>query len=61
MKATPVAMASVPLVTPPTPQRAAPSQSEVAKKAYEIWLSQGQATGRDQQYWFEAEQQLQSG
>jgi hypothetical protein len=35
------------------------SQAAIAQKAYEIWLARGQEPGRDQQHWFEAEQQLQ--
>jgi hypothetical protein len=41
------------------PQRAAPSQTVIAQKAYEIWLSQGQQPGCEQKNWFEAERQLQ--
>jgi hypothetical protein len=41
------------------PQRAAPSQALIAEKAYDIWLSQGQESGSDQQRWFAAEQHLQ--
>jgi hypothetical protein len=46
------------LANPAKPQRAAPSQAEIAQKAYEIWLSQGQESGCDQKHWFEAELQL---
>jgi len=35
------------------------SDADIATKAYEIWLSRGQETGKDQQHWFEAKQQLQ--
>ena len=31
---------------------------EISMKAYEIWLSQGQKPGFDQEHWFQAEQQL---
>jgi Protein of unknown function (DUF2934) len=41
------------------PQRAAPSQTAIAQKAYQIWLSQGQQPGCEQKNWFEAERQLQ--
>jgi hypothetical protein len=44
----------------PARQRAThPSNVDIATKAYEIWLSSGQEMGKDQQHWFEAEQQLQ--
>ncbi len=59
MKSTPIATASASPVNPPKRQKAAPSQAMIAKKAYELWLSQGQQPGSDQKYWFEAEQQLQ--
>ena len=59
MKPLQVATASVALPNPSKPQRAAPSQAAIAKKAYEIWLSLGQILGRDQENWFEAERQLQ--
>jgi hypothetical protein len=52
------AVRSIP-VNPGKPQRTAPSQTAIAKKAYEIWLSRGQERGCDQQHWFEAELQLQ--
>ena len=58
MKPTHMAMASASLPNPSKPQKAVPSQVAIAEKAYEIWLSLGQVTGRDQQNWFEAEQQL---
>jgi hypothetical protein len=58
-KSTPVATAGVSSANPAKPQRAAPSQTLIAKKAYEIWLSQGQQPGCDQKHWFEAERQLQ--
>jgi len=40
-------------------EHAVPSAEAVAKKAYEIWLSEGQKSGCDQKNWFEAERQLQ--
>jgi hypothetical protein len=58
LKSTQVAPARVSSPTPSTPQKTAPCQTVIAKRAYEIWLSQGQVAGRDQQHWFEAEQQL---
>jgi hypothetical protein len=45
---------------PPKKAKAAPSAAEISMKAYEIWLSQGQQPGHDQEYWFQAEQQLRS-
>ncbi|MGD0744408.1 MAG: DUF2934 domain-containing protein [Verrucomicrobiota bacterium] len=38
--------------------KAAPSEAEISMKAYEIWLSQGQKHGHDQEHWFQAEMQL---
>ena len=58
-KSMPVAAASASLVKPTKLQKAAPSEAVIAQKAYEIWFSQGQQPGRDQENWFEAEQQLQ--
>jgi hypothetical protein len=48
------------LHNPPKKAKAAPSPSEISMKAYEIWLSQGQEQGHDQEHWFQAEQQLKS-
>jgi hypothetical protein len=45
-------------IKPVRKETAAPSEPEIAEKAYEIWLSQGQETGQDQKHWFEAERQL---
>jgi len=36
-------------------------QAEIEAKAYEIWMTQGQRHGQDQQHWFEAERQLRRG
>jgi hypothetical protein len=55
IQSTPVAAASVSLLNPARPQKAAPSHAEIAQKAYAIWLSQGQKPGSDQKNWFEAE------
>jgi hypothetical protein len=38
--------------------KAGPSEVDISVKAYEIWLSQGQEQGHDQEHWFQAEQQL---
>jgi hypothetical protein len=59
VKRTEVAVASVCVPIPAKPQKAAPSHTAIAEKAYEIWVSMGQVLGRDQEYWFEAERQLQ--
>jgi hypothetical protein len=48
------------LRNPPKKAKAAPSQAEISMKAYEIWLSQGQKQGHDQEHWFQAEMQLKS-
>jgi hypothetical protein len=45
---------------PPKKAKAGPSQTEISMKAYEIWLSQAQEQGHDQEHWFQAEQQLRS-
>ena len=37
-----------------------PSPDEVAKRAYYIYVSRGEAHGRDLDDWLQAEQQLQS-
>jgi len=58
MKSTPVATRGGFLGNPARRQKAAPSQAAIAKKAYEIWLLQGQQPGCDQKHWFEAELQL---
>ncbi len=39
---------------------AAPSQEEIAARAYELWVSRGRPEGTDQDNWHEAEQQLQN-
>lgn len=41
--------------------KAAPSQSAIGTKAYEIWLLRGQEQGHDQEHWFEAERLLRQG
>ena len=43
---------------PPKQAKAAPSEAKISMKAYEIWLSQGQKHGFDQEHWFQAEMQL---
>jgi Protein of unknown function (DUF2934) len=58
-KSTPITTASVPSAHQSNPPRKTPSHEVIARKAYEIWLSQGQPQGCDQTNWFEAELQLQ--
>ena len=38
--------------------KASPTRDQIAKKAYEIWLSKGCEHGHDQEHWIEAERQL---
>jgi len=38
--------------------KAAPSHEEIESRAYEIWLSNGQQPGHEQEHWFLAEEQL---
>ena len=59
MKSKQVASGSSFLLNPSKLQSATPSPTAIAEKAYEIWLSQGQEPGHDQEHWFEAERQLQ--
>jgi hypothetical protein len=59
-KPTQAAAAIAFLRNPPKKAKAAPSPEEISMKAYEIWLSQGQKQGFDQEHWFQAEQQLKS-
>jgi hypothetical protein len=61
MKSTHVATGIGSLRNPSKLQSATPSSTAIAEKAYEIWLSQGQQAGRDQEHWFEAERQLRHG
>jgi hypothetical protein len=48
------------LLGPPDlrPTSTAPTQAEVEKMAYQIWLTEGQQPGCDRKNWFEAEKQL---
>jgi hypothetical protein len=59
-KPTQAAAAPALLHGPTKKAKTAPSKSEISMKAYEIWLSQGQQPGHDQEHWFQAERQLQS-
>jgi hypothetical protein len=42
----------------PTDQKPALSRDEIAALAWQIWEKEGSQHGRDQEYWFRAEQQL---
>jgi len=42
----------------PTDQKTALSQDEIAKLAWQLWEKEGSQHGRDQEYWYRAEQQL---
>jgi hypothetical protein len=57
-KPTSATAAGVSLLDPTRKEQLALSQAEIAKKAYEIWLSLGREPGQDQKHWFEAERQL---
>ena len=35
-----------------------PTQQEIAEYAYYLWEAEGRVSGRDEQYWLEAEAQL---
>jgi hypothetical protein len=35
-----------------------PTQEEISKRAYEIWIRHGRASGRDEQNWLEAVEEL---
>lgn len=40
------------------PRSARPTQHEIAKRAYEIWVASGRVEGRDLQNWKQAEKEL---
>jgi hypothetical protein len=42
----------------PIDQKPALSRDEIAKLAWQLWEKDGCQHGRDQEYWFRAEQQL---
>jgi len=58
VKPTQAAAAVAFLQNPSKKAKVPPSEAEISTKAYEIWLSQGQKQGFDQEHWFQAEQQL---
>jgi hypothetical protein len=55
------AIAKATRLNPLKTEKAGPSWEAIGTKAYEIWMSQGQEQGHDQEHWFEAERQLQQG
>lgn len=42
----------------PRSEVAGPSQEQIAKRAYELYLARGAGEGRDQEDWFAAEREL---
>ena len=48
------------LIAPPrgNPKNAGPSQDEIARKAYFLYLDQGCQHGQDMQHWLKAEAQM---
>jgi hypothetical protein len=52
------AATNVALMNPARQESLAPTEEDIAKRAYEIWLSLGREPGQDQKHWFEAERQL---
>jgi hypothetical protein len=42
----------------PSEQKSALSRDEIANLAWQLWEKEGSQHGRDQEYWFRAEQQL---
>ena len=58
MKSTQTEAANMASFKPTRQEATPPSRANIATKAYEIWLASGQETGKAQQHWFEAEQQL---
>ena len=40
------------------PQPEAPTEDQVAVRAYEIWVERGRPEGTDREVWFEAERRL---
>jgi hypothetical protein len=41
--------------------RPAPTQEEIARRAYELWQRNGCQSGRDVEYWCQAERELACG
>jgi hypothetical protein len=46
---------------PPTSQGPSPTHTEIALRAHELYLQSGCQSGRDKEFWLEAERQLQGG
>ena len=45
-------------MNPPTVQQATIPREEIARTAWQMWEREGCPQGRDQDYWFRAEQQV---
>ena len=58
VKPTQSAAVAVSMLQPVKKEKAAPTREEIAKRAYELWLSSGREPGQDQKHWLEAERQL---
>jgi len=43
-----------------TDSNSTPTQEQIARRAYEIFIERGQPNGRDLEHWLEAERQLSS-
>ncbi len=59
-KPRPRAASSLESASSSTKRQATPSKEEIAKRAYDIWLSRGCEAGHDVEHWLEAERQLRS-
>ena len=46
---------------PSAPQRPGPAHEEIALRARELYLQSGGRPGHDEEFWLEAERQLQRG
>ncbi len=51
----------VPSTPAPAPARNGPSQEQIARRAYEIFLARGGKQGDSVQDWFQAERELRLG
>lgn len=52
------AVAAMTALPNPAKAKAVPSHEDIVLRAYEIWLSTGKESGRDQEHWFQAEREL---
>ncbi|HEX9242154.1 MAG TPA: DUF2934 domain-containing protein [Anaeromyxobacter sp.] len=43
---------------PPVSSLGSPRPADVATRAYELWQKNGRPHGKDQEHWFQAEQEL---